>query len=164
MPLPLPEAFENRALDMLKLELAKIGTGMPGTWNMTGPVPVKFGLPGDALDATIKQQLYLFHAHTEEVTGDDTETPVGPNLAMKATFAIWCVTSATGLEAKLRGVLNLKADVLRALLAARGTFEAEFGYGLSLGPYTVDADLLKAGLYAGAQTVTIDNAMKPTEP
>jgi hypothetical protein len=70
------------------------------------------------------------------------------------TLRVYCISvdSANGP----RKVLNLKADVLRALWPLEGTLAAAFGYQPFPGPYTFRPDLMPVGVACGVLDVLVD--------
>jgi hypothetical protein len=145
------EALENLMLDAIGLELATIGQPPTSNWLTTTPPAIKVGVPGDKIRGPNLMTLYL--QHVASGLGSDS---VGVNQhRLDATFNIWCCSShaADGQ----RRALNLKEDVLRALLAAERTFYALFRYGLEVGPFTFSGDEMftRAGITAGLQEIRI---------
>jgi hypothetical protein len=137
-------AVEVQVLDAILSACAGIGT--PAASWLTTPNAIVEGVPNDKMGALTNPRLFLQHVASTPASGSAGTTYHRWTL----TFNIWCCAQTQ------RGVLSLKADVLRAVYAAEGTFTASFKQPLWPGDFTFHDELVKAGIWLGTQTFTID--------
>jgi len=145
MPAPTPK--DSVIVAQVLTELAKIGTG-PTQW-LTNPPDAKEGAPGDALDGTIPHQIFIQCAESAL-----EDAPVTATMhARRLTVTVWMIAQqSTSSWAEVR---KIKADVLRALYAAEGTFESiSLEWGVQ--GYQARNDLAPAGFLAGSLDVYFD--------
>lgn len=155
--MPPTEATENRIADALISALSGIGTPAPN-W-LTAPGTIAYGIPNDSLPATPSLQLYLQYQRTEEQDEQgSTATHRG-----RAHFTVWCV-SMDSTPAGQRALVNLKADVLRALFAAEGTLQGSFVYGAWPDDFTIHEEMASAGVWAGGQNLHVDFEISHAAP
>jgi hypothetical protein len=152
------EVLEARIQDSIVAEMAKIGGA--GVWRMTAAPLVAAGLPADPVPETSKHQVYVQYASTEMVPeGAGTVTRLA-----RAHFNIVCMALDADANVGLRMVLNLKADVLRAVYAAEAAFFSAYGYGIWVQGFSYDASMSNVGVAVGVQDVFVDFEMSTTAP
>src|SRR5260221_6391624 len=139
------DALENQALDALQVELAKIGTAPTLNWRTVPTPAITVGVPDANVPAP--NQMSLWTHYVSSARGADDVGIASHRL--RCTFAIWCCSShaADGQ----RRMLNLLADVRSCLLAAEGTFQQAFSYGITIddSEFYGNEALLKQGISAG---------------
>lgn len=150
------EATENRVQDLLLSILQGIGD-VPSQW-LTTP-SVALGVPSDAVVRQANPQVFLEYARTEARDGEsDTASH-----AARLYYNIWCVSSDPTANG-WRDVVNLKADVLRALYAAEGTIQSSFPYGAWPQSFQVRNDMQGAGVAVGVLEVVVDVVLSHSAP
>jgi hypothetical protein len=157
MPNP---ARENRLLDALLDQLNLIGQP-PGDWS-TAPA-IAEGIPGDALPEGVKQQIYVAPVETRMVPEEDDLEATGPvGHQAKTLFGIWCVS---GDPDGTRDVLDMKADVLRALFAAEGTLQSQTdGFGMWPANGRLMLEMSRAGFTVWLQPVRAEYTLAHDDP
>jgi len=146
--MPPVDAFENRVLDQLMATTCLGGIGTPPTSWLTVPV-VAEGLPREIVpsDVATTPRIYVQH--------DRTGPSIGENQTLtrhhaRAEFSAW-------IAAKDRStLLQVKADVLRAVYAAEGTIAGALGMYVEAREFIQRDDLVTAGFALGQQILTID--------
>jgi hypothetical protein len=130
----------------------KIGTP-PTSWNTT-PEPVVVDVPGEAVIITTKPKLYV------QVASTDPNMPAAPASThrWRTTFNIWMV------DKDMRGVIQLKSDVLRAIYAAEPTFFTMFQSMPFPTSFSLNNSMNTGGSWLGLQQVQIDYETSHTSP
>ncbi len=149
------QAMEVRATVALLAALAAIGT--PSTSWLTKPT-VAEGIPPDEVEASTCPRIYLQHVRTEYLDGEQFGT-VHRHRAVFQAFLL-AVADATGP----RNVLNLKADVLRAVFAAEGAITTQFATPALPLSFEYRDDYRDAGIDAGVQELALDLEINHTDP
>lgn len=141
----VPDATENRVLDALLTIVRRIGT--PSSAWLTSPQGVVDGVPRDTVkEVADGPRLYVALAHVAEIPEESTSS----THRVRASFGVWCAARDA------RTMVALKADVLRAVFAAEAEVRAAFNNVFWPGTFEPMEDLQPAGIYMGAQTLTID--------
>lgn len=143
--MPPVAAIETRVLDAMLTALGGIGTP-PSSW-LTTPYAVLDGVPGDEMGRLDLPRLFVQHVQSAPDASGDTEI-TRHNWTL--TFNVWVAATT------MRAVLAAKADVLRAIYAAEGTFMDSFRAPLFPSGFAFHDELVKAGTWLGTQTFTID--------
>lgn len=146
-------AIETRVLDAILSACAGIGTPA-GSWRST-PYAILDGVPNDEIG--VLDQPRLFCQHVSSTPLESANTTIGRH-NWTLTYNVW-VAAAT-----MRGVLAAKADVLQAMYAAEGTFQDSFRAPPFPGGFTFHDDLVRAGIWLGTQSFTIDVETGHTDP
>ena len=139
------------------LETVLDGIGTPAVDWLTDPTVFE-GTPADAVPHDLGLLLYFHHVRTE-VLGAEQGTAEHRH---RAFFHVYCVSPDTGTGP--RDVLALKADVLRAIFAAEGTFTSAFGQPMYPLGYGYRDDMAGAGLSVGVQEFALDMEISHTAP
>lgn len=138
-------AIENRILDQLLIELAKIGD-VPANWNST-PYTVLEGVPADSVPVLDKPRLYVQFVNT---------TPGGSSVMTTAShrwrsqYNVWIVAKT------MRDCCTVKSDVLRAIYAAEGTFASMFTQPMYPTGFSLNDSTVSSGMWIGVQQLIID--------
>jgi len=156
MPSEAPEILMQ---DALEAALGQIAVEPTIPWVMTTPPELQVGIPGDPVPAPDVSKIYVQHVNSN-VGSDNVGTC---QHRLDATFHIWCVCSHPA-NAPSR-MLQLKTDVVRALLAAEPAFYEQFPYGIEIGPFSFSSDemYIRAGCAAGVQEVRISTLLTHDE-
>jgi hypothetical protein len=143
---------ETRLMGALATALGTIGVP-PSSWLTTPTLPVRTDTPNDALGALTHPQVFLNFYRTDPAEGAGMTRH-------RATvqFVVW-IASPTTTE-----MLNVKADVLRALFSSEGTFTQQFGQPFWPGTFQTHPEMQAAGNQLGSLTVTIDVEMDHSAP
>lgn len=157
------DAFENRIADVFLTVLGGIGT--PASSWLSGVPLVIEGSPAEAVPEpsavhalSKKGILYLEHVRTGPAPGE-----VGTSThTLRATFCI------TILAETVRDLRKLKADVLRALWAAEGTFttaeeQPAFTEDFTTRDYQGDS-LRVAGYFGGTLSAFVESTLTHAKP
>src|SRR6267142_2991242 len=147
--MPPTEVSEARIQDAIVVEMNKIGVA--GSWLMTSKPFVDAGLPADPVP-DMKYQIYVQYSKTEMQAADAGTV----TRRAHAMFEITCFARGADQTVALRMLLNLKADVLRAIYAAESTFYSAWGYGIWCQNFSYDAAMSTAGIAVGVQEVFVD--------
>lgn len=173
MPIPT-ESTENRIQDSIMAEMLKIGTA-GGTWLTLGfqpyvaatiptdPVPQAVPgppVPADWVGRVAKYQVYVQYSHTDMM---DAASGTATRRA-QAHYDVICMGLDGDLTIAQRMMLNLRADVLRAVYAAEGTFYSVYKYGIWVGTFNHRPELSGAGVMSGSLDVFVDFDMSLQTP
>ena len=151
------DAIENRVLDSIKAELLKIG--VPPANYLTVPSAPKEGVPGDALPGQSAPQLYYQHVRTSP---NEPEAGTASHYGV-VHLKIWCASSDPVNGP--RTVNKLKADVLRVLYAAEGTFQSAYkSFGIQIGEFAIRDDMATAGMSVCEFAVDVPFVMDHASP
>jgi len=154
--MPPAEASENRALDALVNVLLTIGA--PAASWLTVPT-VNVGIPPDSVPSDAGALLYVHHVRTEAIPAE-----VGRAYHRnRAYFHVYGFVPDRDSGGP-RLLLNLKADVLRAVFAAEGSVTTLFGQPFFPGSFGYRDDMISAGMSAGVQELTLDLELSHTQP
>jgi len=133
--------------------LAAIG----GSNYWTSPPAATEGAPKDELP-DVSHQLYVEHVNSTPREGGAVTAH-----SRRMNLCVWAIAKDVGNgRAQLR---RIAADILRALWAAEGTFQALTGYGMQVPvTFTPRLDLDKAGFRIGQVEFSIDFESDHTAP
>lgn len=146
-------AIENRIMDQLLIELAKIGD-IPANWNST-PYAAVEGVPGDAVSVLDKPRLYVQFVNTSP---GGTSAMTTASHRWRSQFNVWILAKT------MRDCCTVKSDVLRSVYAAEGTFAAMFTQPMYPTSFQLNDSTTSAGMWIGVQQLIIDYETTHSNP